>query len=171
MYMNVLSVFFCMGSMYDVITSLSCNKRGESIRFRVKPANLVIDRDVFQNSENENTKNKPNGEANDYLNPISEYAQFFQRKRNKHLSDGIDHRWQNITTARSRETETFDEINTYVENQRKLAMLRTLENTHVSEISKLRLIQSWPELFPTKKEALYAGFEEFMGENNTLKGK
>ena len=171
MYMNVLSVFFCMGSMYDVITSLPCNKRGEPIRFRTKPSNLVIDRDVFQNSENENKNDKPNSEANEYLNPISEYTQFFQRKRNKHLLDGIDHRWKNVTETRWMETETSDEINNYIENRRKLAMLRTLENTRVSEITKLRLIQSWPEFFPTNKGALYAGFEEFMGENNTLKWK
>jgi hypothetical protein len=43
-----------MGSMYDVMTSLPYNKKENSQHgFAPNRSILVIDRDVFQNSENE----------------------------------------------------------------------------------------------------------------------
>jgi hypothetical protein len=46
----------------------------------------------------------------------------------------------------------------------KSVMIKTLENTHVSKITKLSLIRDHPEFFVTNdpKKALYKGFEEFI---------
>ena len=46
----------------------------------------------------------------------------------------------------------------------KSVMIKTLENIHVSKITKLSLIRDHPEFFVTNdpKKALYKGFEEFL---------
>ena len=181
MYMNVFTVFFCLTSLYDMNSFFLGNvyrKRSEyqkfftreadvKNRFSIKPNNLVIDDKILQNDEDENNNNnktKASNGPNNYLNPRSKYAQFIQRKYHKKRLDGCDHRWK------INEPEYFkygDEIENHAKNQKKLSILRTLENTHVYKITKLQLIQNWPVFFTSNKKALYRGFEEFEPNLNT----
>jgi hypothetical protein len=46
--------------------------------------------------------------------------------------------------------------------KKKLSLLRTLQDIHVNDITKIYFINTHKELFPDEKKALYKGFEEFL---------
>ena len=176
MYMNVFSVFFCFLTLRKLHVSSFFYKKYCRTSI-ANPLQLVIDRNIFQNSDHgsdPDAKNqKPNEEhVNEFLNPTSEYANFIQNSRNKHVLDGCDHTWQKKSEAYENE-----EIHQLAENHKKLSIVKTLENVNVSEITKLSLIHDYPEMFhgskydgsgstisslDDRRRALYIGFEEFM---------
>ena len=46
--------------------------------------------------------------------------------------------------------------------KKKLYLLRTLQDNHVNDITKIHFINTHKEIFPDEKKGLYKGFEEFL---------
>lgn len=158
LYMNVLTVFFCFTSSSSGFTtsSFGFTPRIGAKRSRKTSRELVIDRDVFQNS---NQENMPNPKKWSAYSANKYYERTLFKRAPSRASDGFDHRFLNATTEFSDSAPAK-----FVEHQRKLNLLTTLENDQVSEIAKLQLIRSIPEVFCVvdSRDSLYRGFEEFL---------
>lgn len=163
--MNVLTVFFCFTSSSSGFTTSSFGFTTSSFGFtprmgakrsRKTSRELVIDRDVFQNS---NQENMPNPKKWSAYSANKYYERTLFKRAPSRASDGFDHRFLNATTEFSDSAPAK-----FVEHQRKLNLLTTLENDQVSEIAKLQLIRSIPEVFCVvdSRDSLYRGFEEFL---------
>jgi hypothetical protein len=92
--------------------------------------------------------------ANTINSPI-DYALFIKKKRKTPLFNGYDGRFpflEDVSKSRNCEFKI------------KLALLHTLENLTVADLTKLQLIQKHTEIFSNdnSKKALYKGFEDFL---------
>ena len=156
--MNVLTVFFCFTSSSSGFTtsSFGFTPRIGAKRSRQTSRELVIDRDVFQNS---NQENMPNPKKWSVCSTDKYYERTLFKRAPSRASDGFDHRFLNATTEISDSAPTK-----FAEHQRKLNLLTTLENDQVSEMAKLQLIRSIPEVFCVvdSRDSLYRGFEDFL---------
>lgn len=115
----------------------------------------VTTMDINVDSHNNNMSTYRTRTNTDTINSPSDFAIFINKNRKKTLFNGYDGRFpflEDVSKSRNYEWNV------------KLALLQTLENPSVSELTKIQLIEKHGEIFSNdeSKKALYRGFEDFL---------